>query len=197
MKNNNPQRFTELHEKIERISDFAAKVVYFYCSSRVTLRHKGEERHRDTVLEVLKMTKKDIILAALSPAKESRYTPVQVQKLLFLIDKQIPRLVGGPIFDFKPYNYGPFDKSVYEEITALANDGYIDIISENTWQCYRLTNIGQTKGEQLFRALDEVAQSYVAKASEFVRALTFSELVSAIYKAYPEMRQNSVFQDSK
>jgi hypothetical protein len=35
------------------------------------------------------MEKRDIILAAMSPAKGESHTPVQVQKLLFLIDRNI------------------------------------------------------------------------------------------------------------
>ena len=58
------------------------------------------------------MTRKEVVLAALAPAKHAPHSPVQVQKLIFLIDRNIPREVGGPHFDFQPYNYGPFDKAV-------------------------------------------------------------------------------------
>ena len=42
--------------------------------------------------------------------------------------------------------------------------------------------------------LHENAQAYIRSASNFVRNHSFSKLVSAIYKAYPEMQANSVFQ---
>jgi hypothetical protein len=42
--------------------------------------------------------------------------------------------------------------------------------------------------------MDKKAIAYIRQASEFVRSLSFTQLVSAIYKAYPEMRENSVFQ---
>jgi len=41
---------------------------------------------------------------------------------------------------------------------------------------------------------NEEAKDYIGRVSQFVRSLPFAELVSAIYTAYPEMRQNSVFQ---
>jgi hypothetical protein len=42
--------------------------------------------------------------------------------------------------------------------------------------------------------MDEQARDYIDRESIFVRSLSFPELVAAIYKAYPEMRANSVFQ---
>lgn len=139
------------------------------------------------------MTKREIILAALATAKGSRHTPVQVQKLLFLIDKEIPVPVNGPHFNFQPYNYGPFDKAVYDELIALASEGCVEIIPENTWLSYRLTQTGQEEGDKLLGSLQADARDYIDKASQFVRSLSFSQLVSAIYKAYPEMQVNSVF----
>jgi len=144
-------------------------------------------------LEGSEMTKKEIVLAALAPAKGSRHTPVQVQKLLFIIDKEIPALVNGPYFNFQPYNYGPFDKAVYDELIELASEGYVETIPENTWLSYRLTQTGQGEGDRLLGSLHADAQEYIGKASEFIRSLSFLQLVSAIYKAYPEMQVNSVF----
>lgn len=140
------------------------------------------------------MDKKGIILAAFAPANGSSHTPVQVQKLLFLIDREIPKLVGGPHYDFKPYNYGPFDMSLYDELLELAGDGYIEIVPEQTWSSYRLTEKGQQAGDTLLTSLDTKAQEFIKTVSEFVRVLSFQQLVSAIYKAYPEMKANSVFQ---
>ena len=41
------------------------------------------------------------------------FNPVQIQKLLFLFDREIPEQVGGPHFQFVAYHYGPFDLEVY------------------------------------------------------------------------------------
>ncbi|MCI0614189.1 hypothetical protein L0244_14475 [bacterium] len=139
------------------------------------------------------MNRKDLVLAALSPAEGAPYRPVQVQKLLFLIDRKIPELVGGPHFDFKPYNYGPFDRDVYLVLESLKDEGYVDFLGENTWTDYKLTHAGQMRGEEVFNSLDEKAQEYLRKISSVVRKLTFAQLVSAIYREFPDMRVNSVF----
>lgn len=140
------------------------------------------------------MERNQLILAALSVARGALHTPVQLQKLFFLIDKEIPDLVGGPHFDFQPYNYGPFDQAVYKGLESLELCDLAETVPQSTWSAYRLTVQGQEQGEVAFKNLDNKAQTYIVAASDFVRRLSFSQLVSAIYKAYPEMRENSVFQ---
>ena len=139
------------------------------------------------------MTQRDIVLAALAPAEGKPHSPVQVQKLLFLLDREAAELVGGPHFKFGPYNYGPFDKDVYSALEELDADELLVTIRSDGWKrSYALTPAGQQEGEALFGTLTEQAQEYIRRASDFVRALNFSQLVSAIYKAYPDMRENSV-----
>lgn len=140
------------------------------------------------------MDREDFMLAVLSAGKGQAYRPVQVQKLFFLIDKNIAELVEGPHFDFVPYDYGPFDKAVYEELNRLEKIADVELCPERTWNNYRLTAEGQKKGDKLHLFLDPSAQDYIKRASDFVTSISFTQLVSAIYKAYPDMRVNSVFQ---
>jgi len=141
------------------------------------------------------LNNREIILAALAAAKGDKHTPVQVQKLIFLIDRNLLDILGGPHFNFAPYNYGPFDISVYEILRELQTEGYVEVDHENMWKSYRLTIKGQKLGYRLLNSLPRLARNYIIKISEFVRSLTFTQLVSAIYKAYPDMRANSVFQE--
>jgi uncharacterized protein len=142
-------------------------------------------------------SRSDIVLAALSPAGGVPHTPVQVQKLLFLVDRNLPSLIGGPKFKFEPYHYGPFDLEVYSTLGDLARQGLVEITqsSSGNWREYRLTPDGQACGQAVQDRLDQRARNYLETASKFVRSLSFTDLVSAIYKAYPEMRARSVFQE--
>lgn len=143
------------------------------------------------------MNRTNLVLAALYPANTDSYTPVQIQKLLFLIQKKIP-VFKKDGFDFKPYDYGPFDKNVYSELETLAEKGFINIREQeaSSWRAYGLTNDGLTKAKEIFETLDADSREKITKLSGFVRQLSFSQLVSAIYDAYPEMKQNSVFKDN-
>lgn len=141
------------------------------------------------------MDRHALILAALSPSKGQPFTPVQVQKLFFLLDKNISTSINGPHFNFQPYNYGPFDHQVYSSLETLASEGLVTIATDGRWRDYRLSPKGQVEGERLLAGLPTKVRGYIEQVSTFVRSLSFMELVAAIYKAYPEMRANSVFQD--
>lgn len=140
------------------------------------------------------MDTREFILAALAPANGAEHTPVQVQKLFFVLQKEIPAQTGESHFNFEPYDYGPFDVGVYRKLEELSQEGMVEII-HGKWNSYRLTNSGQEKGKEILEKLDSPIQEYIVKLSQFVRSLSFSELVSTIYKAYPDMKANSVFQE--
>jgi DNA-binding PadR family transcriptional regulator len=144
-----------------------------------------------------RLTREDIVLAALAPGHGALYTPVQVQKLLFLLETNLGNAIDAPHFHFRAYHYGPFDQSVYTTLDILAAKGLVQIVQEigDRWRSYQLTREGQSAGESVLGRLDDQSRNYIERASEFVRQLSFSQLVSAIYKAYPAMRANSVFQD--
>ena len=112
---------------------------------------------------------------------------------MFLIDREVAIRIGGPFFDFKPYNYGPFDKAVYNELATLEILGKVEIV-RGQFDAFRLTDLGQQEGDAVLGALPKGVKDYIVRASQFVRSHSFATLVSAIYKAYPDMRVNSIFQ---
>src|SRR5271166_2558935 len=86
------------------------------------------------------MTRNDFMLAVLAAGNGAAHTPVQVQKLFFLLDRKVSQQLGGPWFDFKASDYGPFDKAVYEELRSLSQQGLVTINAEpNARRTYRPT----------------------------------------------------------
>lgn len=143
------------------------------------------------------MRREELVLAAMAPADGAPHTPVQLQKLIFLISKNFPNLIDkGHGFNFQPYNYGPFDIAVYQVLEVLQSENKVDIDSNEKWKTYRLTVPGQKEGEDLLNSLPDKEKNYLCRISSFVRSLSFVQLVTAIYKAYPDMRKNSVFQET-
>lgn len=144
------------------------------------------------------MEKKDFVLGVLAASNEAEHTPVQVQKLFFIIDKEISKSMGGPYFNFTAYDYGPFDSQVYFELKKLEEEGDVEILQGvSGLRRYRLTVQGQGKGMNLLKSWDRKIADYIIALSGWVRSLTFTELVSAIYKTYPEMKANSVFRSAE
>ena len=141
------------------------------------------------------MERSKLVLAAMSPALTGPFTPVQVQKLFFLLDEGVGKQTGGPHFSFLPYDYGPFDKEVYHELEALQAEGLVEVSEGKSYgrRTYRLTEQGLKDGEAALSEIEQPLQTYVDEVVSFVRRLSFPQLVSAIYKAYPEMQRNSVF----
>lgn len=140
-------------------------------------------------------TRGSFVLASMSPAGTGPFSPVQVQKLFFLLDENVAEQTGGQHFNFEPYDYGPFDKDVYLELETLKEEGLVEILKTYSHgsRIYKLTDEGLKTGSGDFDKLSKPVQQYICAVVEFVRSLTFAQLVSTIYEAYPEMRVNSVF----
>jgi hypothetical protein len=140
------------------------------------------------------MTRSEILLAGLAAGGENAtYTPVQVQKLFFLLDKEAATQLGGPFFNFVPYDYGPFDQAVYAGLDGLANNGLTLVQPTGRYRVYGLTQAGRKEGQRLLSTMQPSARAYVSNVACWVRQLSFQQLVAAIYSKYPEMRANSVF----
>jgi uncharacterized protein len=135
----------------------------------------------------------------MAPARGQEFTPVQVQKLFFLLDKNVAVEVGGPHFAFEPYHYGPFDVGVYRVLDQLSARGLAVVGDGEQFQMrtYRLTADGQALGDGALSQMAPPVADYVRRASEFVRNTPFATLVSSIYKAYPEMRARSIFRERR
>ena len=61
---------------------------------------------------------------------------------------------------------------------------------------YRLTDKGFRKAENSLGEIPEYIQEYAQAVAEWMRPLSFTQLLSAIYAEYPEMQVNSVFREA-
>ena len=136
--------------------------------------------------------RKEWILASLASAEGASFNPVHVQKLFFLLDEKIAH---KKFFDFKPYDYGPFDVAVYEELIELQDQGYVEIRRGYPCRRYRLTPKGIEIGKEELAKFQGSGGAYIGRIAKWICELSFSDLVASIYKAYPRMRENSVFYD--
>jgi len=131
------------------------------------------------------MTPKDWTLLVLASAG-GPLSPVQLQKTLFLIDRNLSRAQRGVtrFYNFRAYDYGPFDSAIYTDAVILQTEGRA-MISDSAGP--------HRQYAVLRRALEPNVLEYVDRAARWVRSMPFRELVRAIYAQYPEMRANSVF----
>ena len=142
------------------------------------------------------MTRRELILAALAAGGENTsYSPVQVQKLLFLVDRRAAHLIGGTHFNFVPYDYGPFDQTIYDELDALAEAGLAEVNAAGPYRKYSLTTDGYWQGTEYLDGLTEDGRSLLTKIAQWIKPLNFQQIVATIYKHYPEMKARSVFSE--
>jgi uncharacterized protein YwgA len=118
---------------------------------------------------------------------------VQLQKLFFLLDRNIGDHLGGTYFNFEPYHYGPFDRTVYLEIEKLVNKGLCAVTVNGNVKKYYLTVEGQKAGDYVSHTIEESLFEYMKDVNSYVRRLSFQNLIKAVYEVYPEMKAKSVF----
>lgn len=142
------------------------------------------------------MTQKDWTLVVIAAARGRAISPVQLQKSLFLLSRNLsPKALGvEQLYNFEPYDYGPFDNAVYHDAEQLERDGQIVITEAGTrYRKYQATQEGSAFAESLVATLDPKASAYLERVVVWVTTLSFNELVESIYKFYPDMTKNSVY----
>jgi|ERR1051326_3780166 hypothetical protein len=143
---------------------------------------------------VAALKKKDWTLLVISSAGRP-VSPIQLQKSLFLLGQSLPEIVGSNFYRFEPYNYGPFNRTIYSDAETLAAEGLIEI-SRNPmqdWPEYRVSTTGLQRTEELKRQLDQETVVYVENLVRWVTAQSFPNLLREIYSKFPAFAVNSVF----
>src|ERR1041385_3003566 len=139
------------------------------------------------------MERKNWTLLVLDAARPGSLSPLQLQKILFLMSKRLPDEVGKNFYHFVPYNYGPFDPEIYDDVRSLVIDGLAERVqyAGRNWTAYAITNKGHEIASQL--ETSERASQYITRIVQWVMRLTFTQLLASIYKEFPEFKVNSVF----
>lgn len=142
------------------------------------------------------MIPKDWTLLVIAAAGGKSVSPVQLQKTLFLLSRNLSAkdLQVDRLYSFEPYDYGPFDYAVYHDAEKLEAEEQVTIDQAGSrFRSYRATSTGLEQASRLRAKLSPITTGYLDKIVGWVSNLTFNQLIEAIYKAYPEMAKNSVF----
>ena len=141
----------------------------------------------------MKRNREDILAAAFAAAGPgAAFDPIRVQKLLFLIDREVSERIGGPFFHFRPYHYGPFDRTIYDVIGKLVATGDARVDFSGPYPRYLLSGAGYRRGTAVLASFPDPVADYVARASRWVRLMPYRQMLVAIYRQYPDMAVNSV-----
>ena len=141
------------------------------------------------------MENKDVVLLLVDAIGEV-VTPVQLQKSVFLVSSESLDGIPSPLYNFKPYHYGPFDSDVYRDAESLHRDGLVLRVSsrEGAWTDTTIMRPGWELAKQLRTQLPAQSCERIDSIASLVREKSFPELVKYIYENFPDYQENSVFQ---
>ena len=102
--------------------------------------------------------------------------------------------IEGDFYDFEPYNYGPFSKDIYKDTDKLESEGLIRIDSSDNkkWTECIVTGFGRKKVQEIKNSLSPNILKYIKDLIVWINKLSFREIISHIYKKYPQFKENSV-----
>ncbi len=144
------------------------------------------------------MTAKDWTLMVIAAGKGKALQPVHLQKVLFLSGKLLTdeQKAVDHFYRFAPYDYGPFCATAYIDAQVLETEELIQIEHRPySYREYSITEKGMEQAEVLRNNLKPEISSYLDKLVGWVTSLSFNQLVSWIYRNYPDTKVNSVFKE--
>jgi uncharacterized protein YwgA len=124
--------------------------------------------------------------------------PVRLQKGMFLFAKEATDVPDAQKYSFRPYNYGPMSRAIYDDLDRLVSEGLVKPvpIEGQSWSRYRPTPRGIELGTQLLADTDDRDRPGVRHLYDTKRAvaeMTFDALLEDVYERYPEYASKSVF----
>ena len=125
---------------------------------------------------------------------DSQHEPIRIQKTLFKLAREA-NLSGGEVYEFRPYNWGPFSARIYQDVDALVLAGVAERVPQPdaSWASYRLTPSGSRKAAALRGKADPGALAALERISRWVADRPFGQLLRDLYADYPEMAEQSLF----
>jgi DNA-binding PadR family transcriptional regulator len=118
--------------------------------------------------------------------------PVRIQKGMFLLSKRGPE---RDVYEFQPYDWGPFSSDIYADLASAARQGYLteERVPGRTWSTYRITARGHERALALAAQMRAEDVAWLRQAREFLTTRSFAQLLREIYDLYPDYAVNSRF----
>lgn len=141
----------------------------------------------------LAVDRKDWLLSAIAQSGTDGLSPIQIQKIMFLLKMEAKKHVGAAFYEFEAYNYGPFNSTIYRDVETLVEGGFVRQESAGSYARVMVTSSGLTEAKRLKTALPEGGRKYLKSVVKWVSSVSFNQLLKSIYAKYPEYAVNSVF----
>lgn len=116
------------------------------------------------------------------------YGKTFIQKLFYVFKRQIE---GLDLFDYYPYNYGPFSKELNQAVNDLIEEGMIEEKRSGDYFIYGITEKG-LKTSPTQKNLNDKEQKAIKQVCEHVKDFKPRDMLDYVYRKYPDTTINSL-----
>jgi hypothetical protein len=117
--------------------------------------------------------------------------PIRLMKGCFIVDQIGPAEWKG-LFAFEPYDYGPFDSSVYRARDALVGKDLLLRYPAGRYSQYAISEAGRERAAMLASSMDKPAADWLRNIGHWVTSKSFTELLREIYERFPDYATKSI-----
>jgi uncharacterized protein YwgA len=105
-------------------------------------------------------------------------------KYVFLLQKE--GTTGQALYHFVPYKYGPFARELYQDLEALAADGFITVTETDEERTeIAIVPSKETMVQRAVAELPEDLQADIAAVVEQYGDLAHNDLLATVYQKFP------------
>lgn len=119
------------------------------------------------------------------------FDPIRAMKSCFIVS-EIGKSEWHDLFDFRAYDYGPFDASVYRARDALIARNLLRAEQTGRYAKYTLTPEGRTRVAKLEAALPSREVTWLKEVGRWATSKSFTDLLSEVYQRFPKYAERSV-----
>jgi hypothetical protein len=132
----------------------------------------------------------DLLLLIAKGAEDAPYPfdAIRTMKSAFIVSQR-GLVEWRGLFDFQPYDYGPFDAAVYRSRDSLLGQGLLE--RTGGYDACMLTEDGQRHVGELEARLGENAD-WLKRIGRWASSRSFAQLLREVYAEYPEYAARSI-----
>ncbi|HEY3123304.1 MAG TPA: hypothetical protein VGK70_04505 [Thermoanaerobaculia bacterium] len=125
------------------------------------------------------LRREDWALLSLAAASGKRLLPVQLQKSLYLLGQQFPRLIEAGFYEFRSIGNEHFSEEVYADTDAMLKSGLVWIVHSDRegWRHYGATAAGRERARGLEKQLSPEVVRYVHRVVAWVSTRSVDQLL--------------------
>ncbi|HKM14023.1 MAG TPA: UPF0175 family protein [Candidatus Methanomethylophilaceae archaeon] len=129
-------------------------------------------------------TSEKIILFCMGALNKPLKSKVDVQKIVFLCNNELPEIFDG-LYHFQAHKKGPYSEKIDEDVNVISSSGLVSGIN------FGLSDLGYGVYNRILPRVAEPLKSTIYENKDFIHGLSDDELLTFIYVAFPDYIVNS------